>query len=189
MDSVRVPLYRRLIGQDYERMPSIVQRMHDVRNEIVARGMANLHRPKSNAANFLGTLMGMPPAGIDLPAYVTFTWDGKAEVLRRKYGTSVLETIQQEGTGRDTGHLLEKFGPVSLVIKLIGDENQLSFQIVRARLFGMLLPKFAWPTLDAREWEENGWYRFSVAIGLPILGQLIHYEGSLKIEAEVARGA
>lgn len=183
MDNIRQPLYRRLIGPDYDRMPPVVRCMHDVRDEIVARGTANVYRPKFGVAKILGTVMGMPSAGTDLPAHVTFTWDGSAEVLRRRYGAAVLETTQLEGTGADAGHLVEKFGPVSLIIKLVGNENELSFRIVRARLFGLPLPKLAWPSLEAKEWEENGWYRFSVAIGLPAVGQLIHYEGRLQVEA------
>ena len=77
------------------------------------------------------------PAGQEVPARVSFTRLGDAEVLRRHYGKAVLETVQRPGRGRDAGHLIEQFGPVQLILALHGDEIGLRFEIVGARLFAL----------------------------------------------------
>lgn len=180
--SAATPLYRRLIGENYYQLPSLVQDMHDVEETVVAIGVANVERANTKLGQFVGDLLGMPPAGKDLPAIVTFTLKEGSEILRREYGDAILETVQREGRGKDAGHLIEQFGPVCLIIKLLGNIEGIQFQIVRVRLFGFPLMKRAWPSLEAREWAEEGWYRFYVAIGLPVVGRIIKYVGRLKIE-------
>lgn len=176
------PLYRRLIGEaDYGRLPALIRRMHEVDGVVTARGRASVSRPGGWLARRCAGLLGMPPAGDDLPALVTFSRTGEAEILRRQYGDATLTTVQQEGAGADAGHLLEKFGPVSLVIKLCASEAALGFDIVRARMFGLPLPRSFWPRLAAREFVEGDWYRFQVAIGLPLIGPLVRYEGRLQV--------
>ena len=134
----------------------------------------------------MASLLGMPPAGQDYPAIVTFSNRGDAEVLTRRYGDNRLETVQKQGVGKESVYLVEKFGPVGLLLKLHGNETGIRFEIVRVRVFGIPLARCIWPTLDAHEWVEEDWYRFSVEIGLPVVGRIVRYEGRLQIDEEAA---
>lgn len=174
-------LYRRILGTDYDRMPLIIQRMHDVDAAVVARGTASIYRPASILGRLAGNMMGMPSAGTDLAAHVTFITQGQSEIIRREYGGMILETIQREGTGYDASHLIEQYGPVRLIIRLAATCAGLQFELVRVRMFGIPLPRVIWPELIAREWVENGWYRFSVSIALPLIGHVVRYQGRLKV--------
>lgn len=44
---------------------------------------------------------------------------------------------------------------------------------------GMPLPRFCWPIIKAVETGEEGRFRFDVEIGLPVIGRLIRYRGTL----------
>ena len=173
------PLYTALLGDDYEALPPLIRRMHAVEDRVEARGFADITRGASPLARLAATVLGLPPAGRAVPAHVTFARAEGSERLVRRYGDAVLETRQAAGRGRDAGFLVEGFGPVTLIIRLHGGPGGLSFELVRARLFGLPLPTLLRPRLAASETVEDGWYRFSVDIALPLLGRLIHYEGRL----------
>lgn len=57
------------------------------------------------------------------------------------------------------------------------------------RLGPIALPRALAPKSDTREFvDERGRFRFDVAIGLPLIGQLAHYRGWLEPQILPARG-
>ena len=44
---------------------------------------------------------------------------------------------------------------------------------------GIKLPIFLAPRSQAREWEEGGRFRFNVSIAMPLIGDIVHYDGWL----------
>jgi len=63
---------------------------------------------------------------------------------------------------------------------LVASEETLSMEIVGWSLGPMPLPRSLAPTINAREWvDEQGRFRFDVAIGAPVIGQIVHYRGWL----------
>ena len=49
----------------------------------------------------------------------------------------------------------------------------------RRTYLGVPLPRIFWPRVEAFESGEGGVYRFHVEIGLPLIGRLVRYRGSL----------
>jgi hypothetical protein len=46
--------------------------------------------------------------------------------------------------------------------------------------FGVPLPLALAPRIGAREWEEEGRFRFEVAASLPLVGEIVRYAGWLE---------
>lgn len=185
------PLYPTLLGDDYAKLPAVIQRMHAVVDRVEARGFADITRGSSPLARLAAALLGLPPEGRAVPVHVTFTRDGDeaeaGERLIRRFGDAVLETRQSAGRGQDAGFLIEGFGPITLMLRLRGERAGLRFELVRVRLFGLPLPTALRPRLAARETVEDGWYHFSVDVALPLIGRLIRYEGRLSPDSPGAR--
>ncbi len=172
-------LYERLLGDDYKRLPKAIQAMHRVTGGHAAEGRVTVRRGCGPAAKRLASLMRLPPAMEAAPAITSFSLEGGAERLCRRYGGRQLVTYQQEGWGKDAGLLLERFGPLSLLLKLHASEAGLDFELVDCRFGSLSLPRASWPCLEASEREQEGKYRFQVSVGLPLLGLLVSYGGWL----------
>jgi hypothetical protein len=68
-----------------------------------------------------------------------------------------------------------------LILRLEATADALVFVLQDARWLGVPAPRILWPRLAAREFVADGWYRFDVRIGLPLVGPLIRYAGRLQI--------
>ena len=173
-------LYRSILGDRYSMLPDVIQRMHDVHGIVEARGKADVIWGDSKLSRLAARLLGMPQPGTALPAHVKFIRTDLGEILRRRYGEATLETLQMRGTGTDRDLLLEAFGPITLVIRLVPSSTDLKLELHRATMFGVPMPRRLWPRLDARERADGDDYQFRVAIGLPLIGQIIEYRGTLR---------
>ena len=179
-EPVHEPLYRRILGADYDLLPPLVQAMHEVTDKVEADGRVSVTRSPSKLARALAELLDLPPTMTDAPARVEFVAEDEHEILRRSYDGIVFETRQEAGRGRDQGLLVERLGNVTLVMALYASEHGLDFDLRKVRLRGLRLPRLLWPQLEAYEQEEGGWYRFAVSLRLPAVGEVIRYEGKLK---------
>ena len=77
------------------------------------------------------------------------------------------------------GRLTERFGLVRFEFDLPSDSAGLRLIIRRWWLGPLPLPLFLAPRSEAREWEEEGRFRFEVAASLPLAGEIVRYSGWL----------
>ena len=68
----RVPLYRRVLGEAWDSLPAPLQTMHDVQSERTAGGVAVVERGSGLLARLVAFVIGLPPAGTDIPITVSF---------------------------------------------------------------------------------------------------------------------
>lgn len=168
-------LYQDLLGPKFGRLPPVVRRMHDVTGEVHAVGTGSVERGRNPLSRLLAMLLRMPRPGTWVPVSIVFRQGRGGEWLIRDYDGRVLVTRQDAGAGADAGMLLERFGPVSLVISLDLEDDALAFTLKSARLVGLPLPRTLWPRITAYESAVDGWYVSYVDIGLPLIGRLIRY--------------
>jgi Domain of unknown function (DUF4166) len=172
-------LYRRLLGQDFERLPPAVRALHDVREATTWVGRADVVRGSTSAARLVATLFGLPPAGADQPLRVTFTPDDATEQWVRVFGDKRFVSTQSA-----VGAVLhERVGPCVLHMTLQQEADGLGLTLQSARLLGVPLPKFLLPQISTRESDRDGRYHFDVAAHVPLFGLLVHYVGWLEREA------
>jgi hypothetical protein len=156
--------------------------MHDARPLVVAHGFGTVVQGSSMPGRILARWLGFPASGPERPLRVEFQAVGSAERLSRHYPDRTLATIQAAGGPDGSGLLSERFGPFHLLIQLRATKQGLEFDLRSVRVGGAVLPKSLRPRLFAREFDEDGWYRFDVRVELPLIGLLIAYRGRLMPE-------
>jgi hypothetical protein len=173
------PLFRRALGNAFDRMPHPVRELHTPRGTTVYKGVAQI----DPAANILGSLAArlfrFPPAGKDVPVEVTLEPGDHSETWRRRFGRAGFTSVL--GIERRTGQLTEKFGLIRFTLKLECHEQGTDMNIERARLGFIPLPRFLVPWTRAYERvDEQGRFTFDVEIGLAGIGRLVRYRGWLR---------
>lgn len=169
------PLYARVMGEAFGRLPPSVQAMHDVAGDLGAAGRAEVVRGRNPLARLVGQLMGFPVAGThDL--HVHFDERDGVETWTRDFTGKVFASrLSEEG-----GRLIERFGPLRFSFDLEGDASGLQMRMRGWSLFGIPLPRALAPRSEAREFEEEGRFHFDVPISLPLIGLVVHYRGWLR---------
>ncbi|MEO5774074.1 MAG: DUF4166 domain-containing protein [Sphingomicrobium sp.] len=171
---LRAPLYRRVLGPAFDALPDAVRGLHYVNRDAGAAGEGRVERGRGLAARALARAMGMPPEG-SWPLHVAFAERDGVETWTRDFGG---HRFTSELSGR-AGELIERFGPIRFHFTLPAGERGLSMTLTRWTLFGVLMPRRLAPAIVAREWEEDGRFRFDVAVAMPLAGRIVRYTGWL----------
>lgn len=174
--SLRPPLYQRVLGDAFLRLPSMVRCLHSPRGEAVWQGRADVVRGSSRLAGLLCSLMRMPAAGRDQPLTITFSVEGDGERWDRRFAGSRLISYQRGGNGI----ILERIGPIAMELVPMGSPEGLGCRLRGLRFVGLPLPMFVVPTATTWEYEEEGRYCFDIEASLAGLGLLVRYKGWLE---------
>jgi hypothetical protein len=181
--SDRAPLYRRVLGEAWDRLPPPLQAMHDVQKVLIAEGAAIVERGSGLLARLVGRMMGFPPAGQDVPVTVTFRVDAEREIWRRAFGDSAFASVQEPGRGRFERLVCERFGPFRFGLALVVEDDQLRLAMRGWSFAGLPLPAAWAPRTRAFEFADNGRFHFHVEIDHPLMGLIVRYRGSLEPRA------
>lgn len=172
-ERAHVPLYARAMAERFAVLPARLREMHDVHGNGGARGQGLVERGKG-LAHLLGRIMGFPSAG-EHPVHVAFAErDGKERWTRDFGGHCFSSELALSGAG-----VSERFGPLRFHFDLPADALGLRMALRGWRFFGVPMPRFLGPRIDAREWEEDGRFRFEVGVSMPVIGMVVRYTGWL----------
>jgi Domain of unknown function (DUF4166) len=172
------PLYRRALGNDFDRLPAPVAALHDHEGRAVATGRCTVERGAHPLARLTAAFFGFPPAGENVALRVVLqAVDGKERWLR-DFGGHRTSSIQGEVPGR-AGLLFESFGPGRFTIDPRPTAQGLSFALRGASLLRVPLPRRLWPRVVGDATAVEGRYSFEVSIALPLVGLLVSYRGWL----------
>lgn len=150
-------LHAQLVGEAWDSLPEPVRRCHlpgRYRGRIVVTHHSWLARP-----------LGFPPAGemsIELRIEVK---DG-IQVWTRYFGDFEMVTTQYEHDGA----LVEARGPIAMQLDLVVEHGTLIYR-QKESLLGPRVHAIAWATGEAMH--------VRVAIGVPVIGAIVGYEGAL----------
>lgn len=173
------PLYRRVLGTAWERLPLPIRSLHDLSGDLTAEGRATIERGRGFAARLIAALFRFPHAGTDVPVRVTFHSDGQREIWQRDFAGRAFSSIQEDGQGAFERLLCERFGPFAFGLALVLERGRLELVVRRWTLFGIPLPLTLAPTGDAYETVEDGRFNFHVEIGHRLSGLIVRYRGWL----------
>ncbi|MDG2534273.1 DUF4166 domain-containing protein [Sphingomonas sp. HITSZ_GF] len=167
------PLYARAMGNRFEALPGRVRAMHDMTGDAGADGEGQVRRGRG-LAWLIGRMMGFPPAG-SYPLHVSFAAAAGKERWTRDFGGHVFSSeLSLTGQG-----VAERFGPLRFAFDLPSDGKGLAMALRGWTAFGVPMPRFLGPRITAREWQEDGRFRFEVGVSLPLVGAVVHYAGWL----------
>jgi hypothetical protein len=168
------PLYARVMGADFARLPAAVRQMHDVLRDGGAHGRATVTLGTHPLARLVARAVGFPTAG-EHALHVRFAEAEGVETWTRTFsGRAFSSRLRQVGP-----HLEERFGPLRFRFALPADDGGLTMRMVGWRLGVLPLPLALAPVSAAREWAQDGRFRFDVPIALPLVGPVVRYTGWL----------
>ncbi|MBB2697936.1 UNVERIFIED_ORG: hypothetical protein GGI66_002596 [Rhizobium esperanzae] len=180
-----LPLYHRVLGSAFERLPPAISAMHagePAGSTRTASGRARIERGRGWLARIVARLIGFPPAGEDVPVTVRFTADGEKEIWTRHFGDKRFHSLQLEGKGRDRHLLAEVFGPFRVLVALVPEGERLRLVVRGWRFCGIPLPLFLAPGGETFEEAREGRFHFHVEIGGRLTGLVVRYTGWLVVE-------
>ncbi|MBK8083128.1 MAG: DUF4166 domain-containing protein [Devosia sp.] len=171
------PLYRRILGEDFDRMPEVTRRLHRGRPAVVATGEALLAPAETRLGRFLARRFGLPVMEGRVPARVVIESRGGREHWTRVFDrTPMRSTMSAAGEGL----IEEQFGALAVTMRLVSRPDGLDMVPVSARWHGIPLPKALLPLVKAEERvDAGGRHRFDVEISVPFAGRLVAYRGYL----------
>lgn len=169
------PLYARVMGDRFDRLPAAVREMHDLYGDGGAAGEGTVERGANPLARLIGRLVRFPPAGT-YPLHVAFAERGGAETWMRRFGPHRFQsTLSRRGD-----RVVERFAPLRFAFALPSTDQGLEMMLSGWSAFGIPLPRLLSPRIEAREWQdEAGRFRFLVAIRAPLIGMIVRYTGWL----------
>lgn len=172
-------LYRRLLGDAWQRLPEPIRVLHDVDKRKRVAGVAQIERGKGLLARLVATVFRFPPAGDDVAVIVEFDESQGRQIWTRRFGTHVFASRQEAGRGRFDRLLCERFGLFAFGLAVVSDDRGLELRVRGWNCMGVNLPGCLAPRIDARESVADGRFHFHVDIALPAIGPLVRYRGWL----------
>ena len=185
MPDAGLPLYRRVLGPDFDRLPPEIRALHDIDRPARAAGRCEIRRGDNRLALWAGGLLRLPLPGREMPVAVDFLPGDGREIWRRDFAGRGFQTVQEACAGAP-GEMIERFGPLAFRLALSASRERLILKLRGVRFLGVPLPRPLWPRIAAGERVEGGAFVFDIAVGLPLIGLLVHYRGWLKRCAETA---
>ncbi|HEV2747599.1 MAG TPA: DUF4166 domain-containing protein [Allosphingosinicella sp.] len=172
--SLPPPLYARIMGDAFDRLPPAVRALHGICRDAGAAGEGTVVRGTSRAARVIAAAMRFPPGG-RWPLHVAFREQGGVETWTRDFGGHVFSSELSQANGL----VVERFGPLRFAFDLPSGPEGLEMVLHRWSFLRLPLPRRLAPKISAREWEEQGLFRFDVRVALPLVGELVGYSGWL----------
>ena len=143
-------------------------------------GTARVTSGTSLVAKLVAYAVGLPStAAATTPVTVRFSVTNGVETWARVFGKHEFSSTQFAGEGSAEHLLCERFGPLTFAMALVFDGGRLSLVQRRWSAWGIPLPLWLGPRVDAYEVVENGRFRFHVDIRHALAGLIVRYEGSL----------
>jgi hypothetical protein len=177
------PLYRRLLGDAYGKLPTSLWRMHALKDTLAAEGVATVTRGQGLLARVAAAIVGFPQAGENVPVRVDFKVTNGVERWTRTFAGKSFHSTQEQGRGRNEWLVCERFGPLCAGMALVVEDGELRLVVRRWSLFGIPMPLFLAPRGDSYEYEADGRFHFHVEIGHPWTGLIVRYQGWLEPKA------
>ena len=173
------PLYRRLLEDAWDTLPEPIRQMHDLTDNLVAKGSARVQRGRGLSARLIAGMVGFPHTGSDVPVEVSFEARLGCEHWRRTFNSRSFSSTQEAGRGRFEHLLCERFGPFVFGMALVIEGGRMRLVLRRWTFLGVPMP-VAWaPFGTIYEEVDNGRFCFHVEIRHPLTGLIVEYRGWL----------
>ena len=175
----RVALYRRVLDEAWDSLPEPLRAMHDLDGERSADGVAVVERGSGLLARLVAFVIGLPPAGADIPVTVSFRAEHGREHWQRNFAGRVFSSVQEQGRGRCERLLCERFGPLHFAMALVCESERMRLVVRRWSVCGIPMPRALAPRGNSYEFAQAGRFHFHVEIAHPFTGLIVRYRGWL----------
>jgi hypothetical protein len=168
-------VFQRVLGGSFERLPPLVQHVHDARPTKKLVGRADVERGSHWLVSVLAPIASLPPTAKDISLTVSIDAGDSTETWSRNFSGHVMRSrLWAKGD-----LLAERLGPITLLFALSVDQARLEWRVAGARYLGVPLPSGWFAGASASEQVVDGRYTFDVRATLPLVGLLVRYRGWL----------
>jgi saccharopine dehydrogenase-like NADP-dependent oxidoreductase len=168
----------RAIGPAFDGMPAAIRALHETPGRSLWRGEATTEGAAGPLAAAVARLVGFPKAQAACAAEVAIEADGTRSVWRRRIGGHAFASVLSGP--RDGGRMSERFGPLTMDLRLAPEGERLVYRVEGWRLGPIPLPRALAPATRAHEEvDAEGRFVFDVEISAPLVGRLVRYRGWL----------
>ena len=169
-------LYRRLLGPDFDRLPSALRRFHDAPDGGSAVGVVRVQRSAQRVARAVAGALRLPPEGnhVNVTLRVTVTEDGR-ECWERSFAAVSLRTTQRV----DRGRLVERAGAATFAFDVSADERGMRFRTARFSWLGIPIPRRLAIQVDADVLGFEAYWDVRVVVRAARTGVIASYEGRI----------
>ena len=174
------PLFRRVLGSDWAKLPMPVAALHDISGHQRYGGRATVTRGRSITARIAARLYGFPVSGEYVPVVVEMKTQNGKETWSRDFDGHRFSSTLSEGEGSWAHLVCERFGPFRFGIALVLEDDKLHYFIRRWSFAGILLPLFLRPRGSTFESVRDGRFTFHVDLTFPVFGHIVTYTGWLE---------
>src|SRR5688572_30160094 len=182
LDAEPAPLYKRILGEAWDRLPAPLAALHNVTSEeLKAEGVARVETGKNLFARLLGAVYGFPQTGEHVPVKVSFHRMESGEIWQRDFAGRKFSTFQLEGQAYADKLLVEKFGPVAFWMALVLKQGELHSVTRRWSVFGIPMPLAFAPNATVYEYADGDDFCFHVEVKHWLMGLVVRYEGKLQV--------
>lgn len=170
-------LFQRALGAEFFHLAPVVKQLHGMQGNHVWRGEGRVMRGNGVLAALCARATQLP-GNIPVAAVaVRFEASPEQETWQRTFNDARFSSRLRL---RD-GLMQERLGPIHFAFRLYRHEDEIRWTVERARLFGLLPLPAAWfDAVRCREFERDGRYHFDVDAAMPLVGQIVRYEGWLE---------
>jgi Domain of unknown function (DUF4166) len=176
------PLYQRVLGAAWSRLPEAVRDLHGASRRSRFVGEARVERGRGILSRVVAICVGFPSAGEAVPVVVRFDERDGQEIWHRTFAGRSFRSSQAQGRGRWEGLIVERFGPVAAGLAVVVEGAKLRLIVRRWSIFGIPLPAMLAPGGETYEAAPHGRFHFHVEIKHPLTGLIARYRSWLTPE-------
>ena len=173
MTMTTTPLYRRVLGRQFDALEPVLRRFHDSPHGGTAVGQVAVEHGKSRLARTLAWLLRLPAESARSAVNLKVTVDDRSEIWERTFDGHRVITRQTQCRGQ----LVESTGLVSFAFELVVSDGQIEFLPRGVWLCGLRLPAGLAPLATARVATRGERWQIDMQVRLPGGELLLRYHG------------
>lgn len=179
MNEMSIPrsMVRQLLGASrFDSLAPSLQRIHAREGRHRYSGEVDVVRGRGLLARLCAWATCLPAQGHGTMHVEIFANHHGEQWTRRYCGRSMRSRLWAKN-----GLLYERLGLVTFVFRLEAEDHAITWHVQRVHALGVPLPVRWFSQVHAREYEQDGRYRYEVNAALPLTGMLVRYRGSLDV--------
>ncbi len=176
------PVFRTILGNELDGLPKPIRDMHDAGASFNMSGTATVQRGKGWLAGLVAAVFRFPAEGSKVPVRVEIDKYGARETWTRTFAGQSFTSEISRGHGREQHLMIERFGPFAFALALVVDGQLLRYVVRSWKFCGIPLPRTWAPGGESFESAKDGQFGFDVEIGMPLIGLIVQYSGTLSPE-------
>ena len=174
--SPELPLYRQVLGADFDRLAPMVRTFHGRQGRAVYSGKTEVQGPQTVGAKLLALLLGTPRQSGKGPIRVELLATPQEEHWTHIFfGSTMASTLSVID-----GKLVEHLGAAKLCFTLAAEDGNLRMGLAGMSFLGIPCPRWLMPRIVAEESEQLGRFCFNVEAHVPLVGRVVSYRGFLE---------